>query len=210
MRSLTFDERKLLLSLDTLPVILRAAFAAACAERIFRGYLVRFKPVASIYCEVVGTALDALWDDLTGKSLPERELRHRCDQCMSLVKDEDDLVDDSIYADDAIASVVYSIQSRLRGGSQDAVWAARRAGDALDHYIANDATLRKDGGASEEQIRCHPLMQAELTRQHRDLAQLLAAGNRAPGGSSLIADLRCRANREAETYFGLAGGSHPR
>ena len=174
MTTLRFDEPVLRGQLDRLPREHRAAFAASCAERLFSAY-VRFSCEAGrADPKTLRAALDALWDDLTGKPLSELELRAMVKTCRALVpSEEDEPSDKQPCAEDAVVALVYALEARVKQGSQEAAWSAQRAYEALDHFVMFD-----DSGvtvtANEQRLLEHPLVQAELIRQKRDLEELRA------------------------------------
>lgn len=199
MTTLRFDEPVLREQLDRLPREHRAAFAAACAERLFSAY-VRFSHEAgSADPKTLRAALDALWDDLTGKPLSELELRAAVKKCRALVpSEEDEPSDEQPCAEDAVVALVYAWEARVKQSSQEAAWSARRAYEALDHFVMFD-----DSGvvvtANERRLLEHPLVQAELARQKRDLDELAVEGQDV---GSVAARLRERAKEKAVLVFG--------
>jgi hypothetical protein len=68
--------------------------------------------------------------------------------------------------------LAYALRCRRNGVVQEAIWAARRACDALDEYIMNHDNIDTNVSGGEECILNHPLMQKELSRQARDLEEL--------------------------------------
>src|SRR5581483_2684442 len=87
----------------------------------------------------VRAALDRLWDGLTGNPVSELELRASAERCLARVpnENEDAWVDSLPGAQNAISALVYALEARTRG-SQAAVWSARCAYDALDHFVMFD------------------------------------------------------------------------
>jgi uncharacterized protein YjaG (DUF416 family) len=201
MAILSFDEPVLRGQLERLPREHRAAFAAACAERLFPGY-VRFSHETGRDPKTLRAALDALWDDLTGRPLSEHELRATVEKCRALVpSEEEESADDQPYAEDAVVALVYALEARMKQSSQEAAWSARRAYEALDHFVMFD-----DSGvvvtANEQRLLEHPLVQAELARQKVDLDELFGAPEQ--GARDASARLRDRAKEDAAVFFGGA------
>ncbi len=198
--TLRFDEPALRRQLDRLPREQRAAFAAACAERLFSAYLRFSHEARTADPKTLRAALDALWDDLTGKPLSELELRATVKKCRALVPSEkDEPSDQQFCAEDAVVALVYALEARMKHSSQEAAWCARHAYEALDHFIMFD-----DSGvvvtANEQRLLEHPLVQAELARQKRDLDQLQAAEGQ--DVRDVAARLRDRAKEDAGIVFG--------
>jgi uncharacterized protein YjaG (DUF416 family) len=197
---LRFEEQWLRGELDRLPRTHRAAFAAACAERLFPAY-VRFSEEARTGdVETLRGALSRLWQDLAGDALSELEIHGAARRCLALVPPEEPWLESQPSAEDAAASVVYALQSRVNEGSQEALWSARRAYDALDSLVRGDRPAVPVTASPDQRALEHELVQAELARQARDLQELLDAQDR--DVAPIAARLRERANREARDFFG--------
>jgi uncharacterized protein YjaG (DUF416 family) len=201
--TLRFEEPLLRAQLDRLPREHRTAFAAACAERLFPAYLRFSHEATKADVETLRALLDRLWDDLTGSNpLSELEARASAKKCLALVpREEDEPSDAQPCAEDATAALAYAFETRVKSGSREAAWSARRAYEALDHFLMFD-----DSGvvasANEQRLLEHPLVQAELARQRRDLDELLRA--REGAVDEVAARLRDRAKEEGATFFGAA------
>jgi uncharacterized protein YjaG (DUF416 family) len=200
-----FDEPELKAQLDRLPREHRAAFAAACAERLFPAYKRFARDAGQADPERLRTALDRLWNDLMGEPQTEQEVRASAKTCLALVpSEEDEPTDAQPYAEDAVAALVYALEARASARSQEAAWSARRAFEALHQFVMFD-----DSGvvvtANEQRLLEHPLVQAELARQHRDMDELLTAKER--GLQEVTARIRDRAMKEAATFFGSASAT---
>ena len=113
--------------------------------------------------------------------------------------EEDEPSDEQPYAEDAVVALVYALEARVTQGSQEAAWSARRAYEALDRFVMYD-----DSGvivmANEQRLLEHPLVQAELARQKRDLDELRAVGDQ--DARDVAARLRDRAKEDARFVFG--------
>jgi len=204
MSMLRDDEEELWRQLERLPNRLRVAFAAACAERQIPNYFRFSKAAGHGNLNILIGALNCLWDELQGKPAPETQLQQQLDSCMSLLPDpeQDSLGGLAYYAEDAVSSAAYAIRTRLRSDIQQAVWAARRAYNALDEFVGAKTHNVRSDQEREERIRLHSLVQAELRRQQADLVQLrkIAAGSITEREG--VAELRCRAQADAKAFFG--------
>lgn len=169
----------------------RAAFAAACAERLAGA-------VPGGVPEVARAALDLLWESLTESAgLDTRELARAADQCEAQVADEDALIDlRAVASDDALAAVVFALRARLSGDAQHAIWAARRVWDSIDWYVANCIVP----AASEEAILTHRLVRSESRRQARDIDALTVS--RDISLPAVVRELRDTAQRDANEVLG--------
>jgi uncharacterized protein YjaG (DUF416 family) len=201
MAILRFDEPLLRGQLDVLPREHRAAFAAACAERLFPAYERFSREAGGGGAETLRAGLNRLWDDLTGNPWSELELRASAKKFLALIPDEnkDTWADSLPSAQDAATALVYALEARVKSGSKEAGWSARCAYDALDRFVMHD-----DSGvvvtANEQRLLEHPLVQAELGRQRRDLEELLNVRER--DVRDVAARLRDRAKQEAGIVFG--------
>ncbi len=196
MTILRFDEGALLDAIERLPPPARAAFAAACAERLLPAY-VRFarrtekgNPVA------LTDILAGLWADLTGSPMSDTEVDASVEMCMQLIPQEDDgpWVPEQAAAEDAASALAYALRCRRTGSSREAAWAARCAYEAIDHYVVNHEKVDTNIPGAEARVLAHPIIQSELARQQRDLSEL--------HGSTISANgLRERSKAEASVFL---------
>lgn len=187
--------------LPRLPPVARAAFAAACAERLLAAYRWFHERTGQGDPDALEDALEALWTDLIGGRSTDLELQQRVAE--GLVPSEDDSwMPESAFAQHAAAAVAYAIGSRLRDDAEQAAWAARQVYDALDLWIITRDDLDLNVAGVEERIASDPLVQKELARQRRDIEQL---GDASEGEvPALAAQMRERAGAEVATLFGTA------
>ena len=197
---LKYDEPKILDELGALPNFARVAFAAACAERQMADYarvatnLDTFKSVAS--------ALDCIWNELLGVPTRDETLTRHLSECMSaLPQPESPEGQDT----DAITSTAYAIRARLTGVIQEAAWAARHAFDNLYFYLTDPIPSKEFTPEAEQRVLAHPLIQAELQRQRRDLSDLTELVRDKGNLISTILRLRARA-KEAAQHFTVPVG----
>jgi len=148
--------------------------------------------------EALNQVLASLWNDLNGDPMSDSELEAQIETSMALIPEEDDeWIPEQAAADDAATALTYALRCRGSGLVQEAVWAARRAYDALDDYIINQEHIDTNIKGGEERVLNHPLMQAELSRQARDLEELREA-------KITIEQLRQRSTNEAAEFLGAA------
>ncbi|MBI2571851.1 MAG: DUF416 family protein [Candidatus Schekmanbacteria bacterium] len=199
---LRFDETELIVQIDTLEPSLRVAFAAACAERL--------RPAYGCFSSITGRGnttefnviIDRLWEDLDGQSMTIIEIKEKIDTCIELIPREDDgvWIPEQACAEDAAAALAYALRCRWNCQSQEAAWAARRAYEAMDHRVMTLEDIDPKVPGNEALLASHRLVQAELTRQSRDLHDLL--GFTEADAPMAAAKLRERAKKEASTVFG--------
>lgn len=195
---LMYNEADLAEQLGKLSATVRPAFAAACAQRMaqsYSRYAVRSKKGDS---ETLNQILALLWNDLNGHPMSDSELEAQIEASMALIpEDEDEWILEQGAAEDAAAALTYALRCRRNGLVQEAIWAARRAYDALDEYIINHENINTNVKGGEERILNHPLMQAELSRQARDLDDLRE-------GKITIEQLHQLSIAEGADFFGSA------
>ncbi|HVV81526.1 MAG TPA: DUF416 family protein [Kofleriaceae bacterium] len=193
---LHFDEAGLVDDLRRVSGNSRVAFAAACAQRLFPAY--------DKYCQRAGAGdqdelaqiLERVWQHLIGAPMTGEQVRKDLARCMALVPGEDDApwLDEQAHADDAASAIAYTLRALESGEPQEAAWAARRAYESADYHV-----VHRLGIEGESQILAHPDVQRELSRQRRDLADLVAAEQEAV---ALFVSLRDRARGEALAFYG--------
>jgi hypothetical protein len=198
--TLKFNFPQLVSLLEKLSTRARSAFAAACAERLAPGYARFSARNGRGDPDMLEDALRDLWDDLEGQNVAEPILQRHVDTGLLFIKKNQD-IKDWLYAEDAIASTVYAIQSRLTGNVKEAAWTAKCATDLLDAHIVIEFDVDFADPGSESRIVADPLMQAELRRQHRDLMELTPVREKDAHGSALIAIVHTRASDDALRFF---------
>jgi uncharacterized protein YjaG (DUF416 family) len=199
---LRYNEPELVEKLNRLPKPLRAAFAALSAERLLPAYVSFCKQTSRGDADELMSIQARLWQDLDGVGMTDEELHQKIDTCVALIPQEDDepWVEQQPYAEDAAAAVAYALRARRSGESQEAAWAARRAYEALDHYVITTEQIDTNAPGAEGRIMAHPLVQAELARQRQDLEDLRMLAGPWDDGRKLM-DLRRRAERDAGRFF---------
>lgn len=196
-----FDERQLVLTLERLSPRLRVIFAAACAERLLPAYEAFSSLTGRGDAGALTHLLAWLWESIASGQKPGSEADAKIDACMRLIPQEDEgpWVEEQASAEDAGAAVAYALRCQKNGESQEAAWAARRAYEALDHYVISREDIDLSLPGAEARVLAHSLVQAELTRQYRDLADLLDLGDEDVG--DVAARLRDQAKREGSIFF---------
>jgi uncharacterized protein YjaG (DUF416 family) len=203
MSLLRFDGAELVRQLERLSPLLRVAFAAACAERLFPAYPPFAERSGRGGPRELALMLERLWQDLEGDPMDPDELQRALDRCETLIPDEDEggWVEGQAQAEDAAAALAYALDSRHSGSAQAAALAGRRAYEALEHLVINREGIDLTRPTAEEQVLSHPLISAELARQHRDLDELLGVTDET-GIPGIVSRLRDRARAEASAVFG--------
>lgn len=201
MPVLHFNEVRLKEQLDDLATPARAALAAACAERLRPAYLAFVQKTGRGDPTAFESILHGLWSDLHGESMSDAELASRIELCMTLIPQEDSgpWVVEQIYAEDAGAALAYALRCRLTAQSQEAAWAARRAYEAVHHWVVHRESVDLNVPGAEARVLAHHLVQAELARQRTDLEDLRACP---PDPlQPVIAQVRARATIDSKHVF---------
>ena len=148
-------------------------------------------------------ALDLALDDAWGNPTKHgAELQRQLDECMALIPQEDTVkpwTEEANHAQDAGMSVAYVLRARIGGESQEAAWSARHAWESLYQFVIDREGLDINKPSDMGHVLSHPLVQAELARQRRDLDELLSVSGEIL--QPVITRLRDRANAESERFF---------
>jgi Protein of unknown function (DUF416) len=169
-------DRALKGQLSALSSATRAAFAAACAERLYPAYAA-YQATSGFDDEGrVRRALDLAWDTARRDRTQEDDLSATAEQLRDFIAktEAERVIPDDI--DDAIASAVYALDAAAGTDPSAAGWAATRVTDAIDSFVlANDI---EDGRSEVEQrVWDHPLVKAEIGRRADDLRRLSGASD---------------------------------
>jgi hypothetical protein len=205
MAILRSDDSELPKKLDLLPRELRSAFAAACAQRLlphYRDFAVRtsgglVKTRTTNDPGRLEQILTDFWAALEGE-VDRTALRKWYDMCEALIpNDYEQGMDGAGPAEHAIFATMSAISAQISGNSQEAVWASEQACEAIYHHIS--ARLYDPGddhSAFVDKVDSDPLMQAECSRQQRDLADLRAVSEQGWDHRVIISAIRRRAEQE--------------
>jgi uncharacterized protein YjaG (DUF416 family) len=195
-----YDEPATVARLEALPERLRVTFALLAASRIAPSYDRFHSRTGRGDARAFRALLERLWRDVEGDEMGTAELEASVARAKQLMPSEDEGWDDMErpYAEDAAAALAYALRARMTADPQEASAVSRRAYDAIDDFVQrmNSAT-----NLDEAAILSHPLVQAELARQHRDLNDLATT----TAGRPELARLRERSEEESRSFFGGAG-----
>jgi hypothetical protein len=104
------------------------------------------------------------------------------------------------YAQDSGMSVAYALRARISGEAQEAAWSARHAWESLYQFVIDREGLDINQPRDMTRLLSHPLLQAELARQRRDLDELLSVSD--TNIQHTVGLIRDRARRESLIFFG--------
>lgn len=148
-------------------------------------------------------ALETLWADPNATE-NAADLERQIEAIMSQIPQENCVegpwTQEATNAQNAGMAVAYALRTKLAGDAQEAAWAARVAYEALDNFVINTESIDTNTQDNELRVLSHPLIQAELGRQERDVRTLLAANNREIART--VQEIREQARAEAATFLG--------
>jgi uncharacterized protein YjaG (DUF416 family) len=176
MASLHFNEQLLIEKLDKLPPSLRVLFATIAAQRLSPAYLNYSRLIGRGDPTALSAALERLWRDIEGEVMDAEQVQKGLELIMKLIPREDDgpWIPEQAWAEDAASAVAYALRCRENGRSAESAWAARRAYEAVDHFVIAKTSIDISRPGANEAVLSSPLVQAELARQRRDMDELLA------------------------------------
>lgn len=192
-----FNEKRLLRELSNMERHQQLAFGAGCCERMLPNYESFVEDANWGDVAVLRRALDLVWQACEGTELGKVELRQTLAQCERYAPDSEDFT--SVYtslAQDAVFSICALIDFLLDGDLSSVVSVPRFSTDSVDLFVQEQERMDPTDPSREQKILEHPLMQQELLREQRDLAEarsisvadgaaLLAFRSRAGGESNL-------------------------
>ncbi len=201
MATLHFNEQWLIKKLNELSPLLRVLFAAIAAERLSPAYLNYSRLTGRGDPAALSAALERLWRDIEGERMDGEEVQENLEQVMKLLARQNDnsWIPEQARAEDAAAAVAYALRCRENGQSTELAWAARRAYEAVDHFVIAKTGVDISRPGANEAVLSSSLVQAELVRQQRDLNELLARYRDDVVG--LAQSMRARALAESKIIF---------
>ena len=190
-----FDNATTRAALSKLQVHQQVAFAAACCERMLPNYATFMREVGWGDPGPLRRALDGLWLACEGKIPSETELRDLLARCETCAPDSDDF--ESLYvaaAQDAVFAICAVLDFLLDDDLDRLVSAPQLATDSVDLVVQERENMDSADPQLERKILEHPLMQQELQRQKRDLAEVKSL---ARGDGAALFVLRSRAQHRS-------------
>jgi uncharacterized protein YjaG (DUF416 family) len=176
-----FDESRLVRELEEAPCHLRAAFAAACAERLYSAYLPFEGGQPRGDPGEVRALLDRLWRELEvgeTQSAWAAEAAEWLNAISPLEDDEDDQPTQGwAEADDFCEALFLALMSHATGSAEKAAHAGSVAYEAVCVKVPGEAEITVFSPGAYDPVIEHPFVQAELRRQRLDLAELKSAGD---------------------------------
>lgn len=191
--SLRFSRSGLLASLEALSPLSRTVFAAACSERLCTAAKPYLSEVERL---LMSDALRGIWETLENKeSLPDdgSEVLAQIEATLELRGDGDETAEGAI-AQDTLMALSFLVECLRTGGAP----AAEAAAECIVDVVTREAVeaFQSDALTAEMRDRLdeHPILQAELVRQDRDIKDLVGVPS-----ATLIRRIRQRAHAEGAT-----------
>jgi uncharacterized protein YjaG (DUF416 family) len=157
--------------LKDLPQRTQAAFAAACAERLYPAYAAFVQASGRDDQGLIRRTLDLAWDGAKTGVVAAEDPATLFEQCVALIPGDQSEEAVPPHADDAIASVAYALQAAAGLDAKAAGWAAEQLTNCLDTFLlSNEIDISTPD--AEQQVWDHPLVVAEVRRRKDDLRRL--------------------------------------
>jgi Protein of unknown function (DUF416) len=158
--------------LKQLPQQTQAAFAAACAERLYPAYAAFVQASGRDDQGLIRRTLDLAWDGARSGVVAVDDPAGLFEQCVALIPG-DESEEDAIpaHADDAIASVAYALQAAAGLDAKAAGWAAEQVTNCLDTFLLSNE-IDISAPDAEQRVWEHPLVVTEVHRRNEDLRRL--------------------------------------
>lgn len=155
--------------LSQLEVRRRALFAAMTTERL-ASFFRHYASSNPDELQTFNAGLDYVWSRIEATSnLTDKDQDARQSSIIEkILPSEDDLTPYAAQANDAVAALLYSIQSLTEENSKVAAWAAQRAYDSVDAIV--NQLPDSSGNIPTDFIDSHPLLDSELSQQKADLS----------------------------------------
>ncbi|NUQ77789.1 MAG: DUF416 family protein [Polyangiaceae bacterium] len=167
-----FNNQKTRNMLSKLRVHQQLALGAACCERMLPSYEAFVQEVGWGDIAPLRRALDAVWKACEEKPLSNLELRDLLSQCEMCAPNSEDF--DSLYtslAQDAAFAICALLDFLFDGDLNRIVSVFQMATDSVDLIVQEREGMDPRDSFRESKILKHPLMQQELVRQRRDIAE---------------------------------------
>ncbi len=195
-----FDDQRTLEMLSELQVHQQLAFGAACCERMLPNYEAFMQEVGWGDINPLRRALDAVWEACEERHPSNRELRDLLSQCEKCAPNSEDIT--SLYvssAQDAAFAICALLDFLLNGDLNRIVSVPQMSTDSVDLIVQERENMDPRDPLREWNILNHPLMQQELVRQRRDIAE---ASTIKIGDKAALLTLRSQARRESNLVVG--------
>ena len=166
-----FNRQLLTTAITELPPSRRVAVCGASSERLIPFYEAYWATRAT-GPSLLRTGLDLLWNQLLGSKfeLSSSQIEELWRVAQTSVPDEDDLFAEHLYAQDAAIAVIYALKAWQTCDPCSAALCLEQVYNVVDNYVLRETA--PPGAITEEmeaQVLQHPIVQAELLRQAREI-----------------------------------------
>jgi len=174
----SFDEAFLKRKLTSISLQRQVMFAVSCASRLFPTYATVAILTGHGNPTILQSALEYAWALSAGAPLESAVCEDHQSLVMHLIdKDHDDsgrLLPSC--AEDAASAVAFALRTCLHDDpAQEAMWAARRVYECIDMFVGESRKIDTSRPGAEIDILSDPLIQTELSRQWRDIEELISS-----------------------------------
>lgn len=173
-----FDETKIASRLKQLDHRSQVAFALSCVERMLPNYRAFQREHGWGNVQALIQGVEFAWKWIDGLIIPSARLSEVGAACYEQAPDTEDFQSQFVSpALDAATATTVLLDLIQTGDSAKALEIASLSRDTVDMFVQELEEMQANSPSLEEQIRLHPLMQAELERQNGDLDALEAGAN---------------------------------
>ena len=170
-----FSEETIAQALNKLPARGQLAFALSCAERLFPNYRAFVREQGGGDADALRCALDMGWDILENQNI-ERTTLYDLDERVRAAEPETEDFNSILVSSalDAAAAAGLMLGFIDKGDRSTVVEIAALSRESVDMFVRAHLVAQCSGSELERRVAEHPLMQAELRRQHDDLCELVS------------------------------------
>jgi len=198
--------------IDRLPACLKAALAAACAQRQAEVYRAYVKRTGAGNSEAFDNFLNAIWDDIRCSQAFEQDRKRWEVGVDKLLKQKTKSDICGAGAEFAILSLLYSNDILAAGKTQDAIYSANQTFNSIHNFltspIGKEPQFHISQADTTAKVYVHPLSQVEHCRQERDLLEVEQASLRPDTIPAVVDGLRRRSAIEAKEFIPIIEGPH--
>lgn len=170
---LTYDEPAIVQRLTRLDRTRKAAFAAACAQRLLPLFD-RYAAATSADPAIIHGVLERVWEALRGTQVDLLPLQAAAEG--QVPQEDDDWIVETGYAQNATACAAYAVRAWLTDDAQEAAWASRQVYELADYAVQQllpDLDLNRPD--AESQLLGNELVQIALAGIEHDLSEVESA-----------------------------------
>lgn len=195
-----FNNKRILAALAKMQAHQQLAFGAACCERMVPNYETFVQEANWGDVGPLRRALDSVWDACRGSIPSEGQLREMLSQCEQAAPDSEDFTSLHVSSAQDAAFGICALLDFLLGGDLDRIVSVPRLStDSVDLIVQERGHMDPGDPHLERKILEHHLMQQELVRQRRDLAEAIDIP---VGETATLRAFRTRAQHESNLVVG--------